>query len=78
MTIELGCAGLWLAFTTAMVDGQRTDAVYKLEHRLDGTWTTTATFPRIDAEAEPVGAYPTLRDAIRAVDGFRRDPYWFA
>ena len=75
MTVEIACAGLWLAFTRVVFDGVETDAVYKVERMLDGDWSVKATFPRIDVETEGFRGFPTLRSAIRAVDRDRRVPY---
>lgn len=75
MTVECACAGLWLAFAPITTDIGRTDGVYRVERMEDGSWTVQCTLPRLDIETERFGGFPTLRDALRAVDRDRRSPY---
>ena len=78
MTVEIGCAGVWFAYADPLVDGERTRVQYRVAQQLDGTWSTQARFVSLDAEADPVPGYSSLRAALRATDGFRREGYSFA
>lgn len=78
MTVEIGCAGVWFAFGMTRVDGQPARVSYRIAQQLDGTWTCQARILSHDAEGDPVTGFPTLRAAIRAADGFRREGYSFA
>lgn len=78
MSIEMQCAGLWLAFGHTVVDGVRTEVVYKFEEMRDGMWSVFTTFPRIDAEQDRIVGWYTLRSAIKAAEELRSWGYRFA
>lgn len=78
MSIEMGCAGVWFAYGLTMLDGAAARVSYRVAEQLDGTWSVQSRFVEADAEGEPIPGYPTLRAALRAADGFRREGYSFA
>lgn len=78
MSIEFGCAGVWFAYGVTRIDGIAERVQYRIAQQLDGLWSCQARFVEADAEGDPVTGFPTLRAAIRAADGFRREGYSFA
>lgn len=78
MSIEFGCAGVWFAYGRTLIDGKPARVSYKFAQHLDGSWSSQARFVEHDAEADPVPGFNTLRQAIRAADGFRREGYSLA
>lgn len=58
--------------------GEPVRVSYRVAHQLDGTWSTQARFVALDAEADPVTGFGTLREALQATNDFRREGYSFA